>query len=401
MEREFYIHPSACMVQAENMGQAARELDACAGRLEAVKNQISQLGGSYGNITACLDGLIQEIKQDKKGMDNLKDTLIDCVKCYVDTENKIAGSTFEIGKIEKINNSFDYLLAESLLDIKNIRGREWAVLLESIMMKGVFGEGVLKSVNEILKGTYIVSKRIDGNLFLKLHQNGMKNAEISAWLKQNLGGNWNDYLSRNMKDFKFSVYDYKSGKYTGKSKYFTDLTNTDLNRYLKSLEGSSFGNTLKSNFNMFGDFNYKGFKEMDGLSKTGKVVGTAGTVFTIGGDVVDNFYDPDTRSWSFSGNQVADCLWDVGVDLGASAGSTAIGAAVGSLIVPPVGTVVGAGVGMAVDAVANNVKLWDVDGDGNKDSLIDTVKIGGHAAIDWVEDTAGDVCDWLGDVFSF
>lgn len=46
---------------------------------------------------------------------------------------------------------------------------------------------------------------------------------------------------------------------------------------------------------------------MDALSKTGKVLGTAGTVLTIGGDVVENFYDPATKLWSFSGNQAADC----------------------------------------------------------------------------------------------
>lgn len=121
-------------------------------------------------------------------MDNLKDTLIECVKCYVETENKIAGSTPVMGKIEKIDNSFDYLLAEDLLKINEIRGKEWAVFLESFMQKGVLGTSVLKGVREILDGTYIVSQRVNGKLFLKLHQNGMTNAEISAWLEKNIGG---------------------------------------------------------------------------------------------------------------------------------------------------------------------------------------------------------------------
>lgn len=401
MEHEFYIHPSSCMAQTDNMEQAARKLDSCAVRLEAVKNQISQLGGSYGNVVASLDSLIREVNRDKKGMDNLRDTLIQCVNCYVETEKKIAGSMPEKGKIQHISNSFDYLFPEWMLKINDIRGKEWAVLLESFMLKGVFGDNVLKSVRKIMEGTYIVSQRVDGKLFLKLHQNGMTNAQISTWLKDNIGGNWDDYRSRNMKDFNFSVYDYIEGKYTRTGRYFDNLTDVELNQYLKNLEGSSFTKTLKSNFNLLDDFNYKGIKEMDHLSQAGKVIGTAGTVFTIGGDVVDNFYDPVTRTWSFSGNQAADCAWDIGVDLAAGAGSTAVGAAVGSLIVPPVGTVVGAGVGMAVDAVANNVKIWDVDGDGQKDSFVDAVKIGGHAAIDWVGDKAGDVCDWLGDVFSF
>lgn len=194
---------------------------------------------------------------------------------------------------------------------------------------------------------------------------------------------------------------YNDSGFTRKLRYFDNVTDTELAKYIRNMTdqgGISFGKTFRNNFKLLDDFNYKDFGELGGLGKTGKVLGTVGTVLTIGGDVVDNFYSSDTGEWSFSGNQVADCACDIGIDLATGAGFAAAGAAVGSLIVPPVGTVVGAGVGIAIDVVANNVRLVDVDGDGNKDSLVDTVKIGVHYAVDKVEEGLNNLSDWASDV---
>ena len=66
------------------------------------------------------------------------------------------------------------------------------------------------------------------------------------------------------------------------------------------------------------------------------MLGVAGDVLTIGTDFAENFYNPATSEWSFSGNQVAGFALDVAVDWGTSAGAAALGAGVGSFIVPPV-----------------------------------------------------------------
>lgn len=67
---------------------------------------------------------------------------------------------------------------------------------------------------------------------------------------------------------------------------------------------------------------------------------------------------------------------DVGFDMAADAG-----AAVGSFFAPPLGTVVGAGVGLLISC-AGNIDVYDVDKDGEKDSIMDM----GHKAIDKVCD---------------
>ena len=79
---------------------------------------------------------------------------------------------------------------------------------------------------------------------------------------------------------------------------------------------------------------------------------------------------------------------DSAVDLGFSAGSAAAGAAVGSFFAPPIGTAVGVIGGIAVD-LAVNTDLFDVDGDGEKDSVVDMAKKG----IDFL-------CDSIGSLFS-
>lgn len=274
-------------------------------------------------------------------------------------------------------------------------------------MRGIFADHVLDDFMKILGGTFLTSYWKDGRLNFKLHHNNLTNRQAAEWLADNLGGNWSDYLSRNMKNAGFSVFDNSEGAMR-KLRYFDQVTDVELLKYIDDLKEwgkMPFGKTFAENFNMLDDFNYKQFKDMGTLGKAGKIMGTVGTLLTVGGDVVENFYDGDTGTWSYSHKQFKDCAVDIGVDLAVGAGSAATGAAVGSLIVPPVGTVVGAGVGMAVDYVANNVKLFDVDGDGKKESLVDSAKIGLQGvlddAIDWGENMGDDISGWLGRTFAF
>lgn len=406
MTGKFSISPTRCSAQTEELGQVSAGLTEHIGRLEHAKDQLGKIqGNSYGYIAAALEQLIVQVQQEKSGVAAMKGVLSDSILCYENTDRLIGERKIPKGNTESIG--MDQFLADVLMNISGWRSNAWEIMMESFLLKGFLGENILDDLKQIWGGTYVTSQWKNGMQYLKLHQNGMTNQEIARWLEEHVGGNWDDYSARRMKDFNFAIYNCADHRFADGMKYFREVSDGQLQSYfshlreLGSLENPSLGAVFLSEFKPLDDFNYKGFREVSKLGKAGKVLGTLGTVLTIGGDVTDNLYNADTGTWSFSGNKVADCAWDVGVDLAVGAGSAAAGAAVGSLIVPPVGTVVGAGVGIAVDFIANNVKLWDMDGDGENDSLVDSIKKGGDVLVDAVEDIGGNVCDWLGNVFAF
>lgn len=398
MSGEFSINLKQCRAQAEQLEQVSVGLANGISRLERAKDQLSQIqGNSYGYVSVSLEQLLIQIQKEITGVAAMKKVLGDSILSYENSDSTIC----EL-RIGKENTGIERIVADLLQTISEWRSNPWEIMMESFLLKGFLGEDIPESLRKILSGTYVTSKRINGVLYLKLHQNGMTNQEIARWLEENIGGNWDDYSARRMKDFNFGIYDYADQKFTDGMKYFREVSDGQLQSYFSRLkEQSSFGNVFKSEFKLLDDFDYKGFKEASKLGKAGKILGTLGTVLTIGGDVTDNFYNADTGTWTFSGNQLADCIWDAGIDLAAGSGCAAAGTAIGTLIAPPVGTVIGAGAGIALDYVANNVKLWDVDGDGENDSLVDSIKKGGDVFVDAVEDVGSDVCDWLGNVFSF
>lgn len=390
MAANFDICLSKCKSQKEALNKCSKQLESYLAELEDAKNSIIDLKGSgFNNIAEALVSVITEIENEKKSLILLKEGLEKSVYLYKQTESDIIDEQIGINVINKI--------AEGIISVSDFRSQDIISILESFLTKGIFSDNVIDDIGKIMNGTYISSHWENGSLYIKLHCKDYTNSQVGEWLKEHLGGNWDDYKSRNMRNNGFDIYN-DSG-FTRKLRYFDDVTDAELAKYIKNMTdqgGISFGKAFRNNF--FDDFNYKDFGELGTLGKTGKILGTAGTVLTIGGDVVDNFYSPDTGEWSFSGNQAADCVCDIGIDLAAGAGSAAAGAAVGSLIVPPVGTVVGAGVGIAIDVAANNIRLFDVDGDGNKDSLVDTVKIGAHYTVDKVEEGLDNFSDWASDV---
>lgn len=393
MENNLYICLTKCKTQNDSLNQCSKQLELNLTKLEDIKNSIKNLEGSgYKNITKVLSTIITEVEHEKKSLNSLKEGLEKSIYLYEQTESNIMNQSIDINIINEI--------ADGVISISNFRSEDLVTILESLLTKGVFSDHVIEDIGKIMSGTYISSYWKNGSFNIKLHCNDFTNSQVGEWLRDNLGGNWNDYKSRNMKNNGFNIYNNNSG-FTRKFRYFDNVTDSELAKYFKNMTdqgGVSFGKTFQNNFKLLDDFNYKDFGELGSLGKAGKVLGTAGTVLTMGGDVVDNFYNPDTGEWSFSGNQAADCVCDIGIDLATGAGSAAAGAAVGSFIVPPVGTVVGAGVGVAIDVVANNVKLFDVDGDGNKDSLVDSVKIGAHYLVDKAEEGLNNISDWASDV---
>lgn len=411
MEQGFCIYPRKCSSECETMNQAAKEMLTYKNQLENVKNVISGLNGSgYGNVVNFLGGVINDVESERKSIELLSAVLEQSIQLYEQTEARITDGTVDVNKADDGKDgtgdagqpdTWDDILAKILSGIGGFRDNIWYTMFESILLKGPLTDNVLKDFGKMLSGTYLSTYWKDGQMYFKLNFDDLTNRQAIEWLEENLGGNWDDYLARNLKNEGFAVFDSDSGILRD-MRYWDDITDPDLLKYINGLGELSnlkFADRLMDNFKFFDDFDYSEFADCGKLGKAGKILGTLGTVLTIGGDVVDNFYDTETGEWSFSGNQFADCVCDVVVDVGAGAGSAALGATIGSFFAPPVGTVLGAGVGIAVDFVAN-VDFFDWNGDGEKDSVVDGVKMLGHGMVDIVEtvvDFGSDAIDAIGD----
>ncbi|MEK3731092.1 WXG100 family type VII secretion target [Paenibacillus sp. FSL M8-0334] len=117
----------------------------------------------------------------------------------------------------------------------------------------------------------------------------------------------------------------------------------------------------------------------DSLSWKGGKLGYAGIALTTVGNFASNIKNKE------NGAKIAgDAVVDVGVGVGTVVASAAAGAKAGALIGTavggPIGTLAGAAIGFGVSVgasyVMNGIKFADVDGDGQKDSVTDTLKIG-------------------------
>lgn len=427
MEQGFCIYPKKVCTECVRLSDSAKEMLTYKKQLENVKQAIGALNGSgYANVVNYLGEIINEVERERKSLELLSSVLEESIQLYEQTEARITDGKVDINKAKDgkdgtdKNDTWDDIIAKFLSAIDDFRDTTWMTIFESILSKGVLDDDVIKNLGKIFSGTYLTSYWKNGQMYFKLNFDDMTNRQAIEWLTENLGGNWDDYLARNLKNEGFSVFDSESGALRD-LRYFDDITDAELLKYIdgfRELDSLKFMDRVADNFKFLDDFDYRKFDELGNLGKAGKILGTVGTVLTIGGDVVDNFYDSETGEWSFSGNQLADCAWDVTVDVGTGAGSVALGAAVGSLFAPPVGTVVGATVGVVVDVVAN-VDFVDWDGNGEKDSLVDGFKMLGHGVIDVVGDAidsvvdigsdvidgicdlGSDMCDWLGAAFSF
>ena len=400
MRQELFINCKKCGAEVSNLSEIMDGINKCESKLETVKGAVGNLSGAgYGQIVSSLASILDEIEEEKNGAKSLKEALEKSVQYYTKTEKKITGQVVKVESIEKWYTTFGDLIT----DVVNVRESIPGIIIEGLFLD----DDVIEALGKIAGGTYISSYWKKGRLYLNLHNDGLNNSQVSEWLEKNLGGKWDKYKSRNMKDNGFAIYDKKTGN-TRQMRYFDSITNDDLSDYLKNIKnsGKSFWKTAAKTaavdeLKFWKDF--VGYSDEAGkLAKAGKALGAVGTVLTVGGDIVNNFYDSSTGEWSFSGNQVADCVADVGIDLAFGAGSAAAGAAVGSFFAPPLGTVVGAGVGVAVDVAANHIKLFDVNGDGQKDSLVETVKHGAHwvvdkgeKAVDYVIDKGEEVVDYV------
>ena len=419
MRQEFCIYPQRCRQQCDILENLSKEMLSYKTRLENIKMTLAGLSGNgYSDVVSYLDSVIAGVETEKNDLEALEAVLSQSIQLYTQTEETIAGTNIALTKSVSEKEGLDDKLADILTFISDLRGSYLGVVLEALALRGILVDYAIGDIGKILHGTYLSSYWRDGRFYLNLNYDDLTNRQAIDWLEKNLGGHWDDYLARNMKRDGFAVLG-KNGGFLRDMKYFDDITDMELLKYFDKLKNiknpfstKAFITTFKNEFHILDDFNYKDFSELGKLGKAGKVLGTAGTVLTIGGDVTDNFYDSETGTWSFSGNQLTDCVFDVAIDFGTGAGSAAAGAAIGSFFAPPVGTVVGAGVGFAIDFAVNNIRIGDIDGDGENDSIIDATKHIFHglidsgedaldATLDWGSETLSDTIDWFNEAFAF
>lgn len=388
------VNPSALQEESNSLGDYCSQLNDLSQQLNDVFKASALSCSSYNGLRTSIAEIKDALMMEQTQLNQLKSTLLQITNAYITTEDKLKNVTKNTeAKSATADNSWE----DYVVQFEDFSDEQWYNILSSVLVGGVLGEGTISAINKLLNGTYITSKTINNIVYVKLAQNGMTNKQIAEWLSKNIGGKWDDYLARNLKDYNLAVYNKVTGKYMKDINIFSNVIDRDLAKSFANLS-STFTDTFSSS--IFDDFDYKDFKSLTKFEKVGKVLGTVGTGLTIATDVFDNFYDPKTSSWSFSGNQVADCTLDIGVDLTSSAGCIAAGTTIGTALGGPVGTVVGVASGVVLD-VAINYDFYDFDGDGSKDSLVDGVKIAGHKVVDKVEDVCEDVGDWIGDVFGF
>lgn len=176
------------------------------------------------------------------------------------------------------------------------------------------------------------------------------------------------------------IYKPESNHVYGHGKDFGEESGIDLSKYhysrledgsinWKELKNAGFEKAKGNIKDITGDF--KGWKDVTTFGEgSGKLLGAAGTVITVGSDARQDFNHVNWSDGSSIAGAAGNLVVDAGVDLGTGAGAAGVGAAVGSLILPPLGTVVGAGAGIMV-----NWALSDLKDSGGK-SVTDKVKDG-------------------------
>lgn len=258
----------------------------------------------------------------------------------------------------------------------------------------------LDSISMLRDGVYFTLDKSNGKYYIGVAGSSITGPNKKTWAQLQ------DYLQRNISDVNWRRYDVKEltrdgirvGSQRG-DQYFGGRNNasnvgTNLSQAYSDIAqggrlnyaGSQFSSTFSGSINPLE--NFKGWGDAANFQRFGKGMGIAGDVFTVGSNFRDTFWE--NGEFEMSADAVQDFATDTTIDIASGAAAMAAGAAIGSAFLPPAGTVVGAVAGIAIDAAIN----WDVvdwDGDGEKDSLVDGVKMGVDSLCDSVGEAIGNI----------
>lgn len=234
----------------------------------------------------------------------------------------------------------------------------------------LFRDGVLFKLTKSPDGKYLI--KMSGEVVT-----GRTRAELIEYLKKNISSvNWDKYHTKQLtrdglgiraQEWEKSSFDDLYEQITLTRDALSNGKNVRL--YVAGqLALSQYRDAWKSHID-----NFKWTAETTGIQKVAKGLGVVSDAYTIFTDFKDNMYE--NGELTVNGHSVTESILDVGIDFGVDATTAAAGAAIGSCFMPPLGTAVGAVAGVAC-SVAANWDVADIDGDGEKDSLVDMAKIG-------------------------
>lgn len=373
--------------RSKNIDTLYAQIAECDKKYESAFNTILEtintIDSTIATLTQCVS--INTSGELKNNVSNLKrDELKNNIKDAVEKSGKDNVYELEMdydGIKKMLDGVQDGIKAEDLIN----------TLDDSKEAIKMFKDGIWFSVRKV-NGKYIVN---------------VKGSSISGTNKMT----WNElthFLKQNVKNVDWTKYDAKQLVRDGIDlssakgrKLFQDMGDTlagqmNMDEIIKSyLEHGrlqtglrTFKDEFLKSLNPKEYFNFA--EEASKLGKATKSLGIVGDALTVVSNVVDNV--DEAGGWShISADTVQDIVTESAVDITTGAASAAAGAAIGSCFLPPVGTAVGAVAGIAIDYGANNIKLIDVDGDGEKDSLVDGIKIG----VDYICDGVGGFVDSL------
>lgn len=397
--------------QVEEISGIASQIDTLSEQVKTISKSVTYKIASASRIREQLNQILTDMEEHHTVMMKMSDVLSQSIQAYEKTEGLIVDNykkeevSFASNGQEGANEGKDS--EGQILDLLNqlfdINGDPKVGVLKTLLLS-IKDEKMRKALELLSQGKYFRIVTKNGRSSIKLvGGNSMTKQQVKEFMEAITGKEgWTKYDAKILRQKGIELFNNKNanstferlfvdGKYDELTKYLDDFQLGTGGKIAKAL-GEEFTNSLK----FWDDFNPSSYSNLGKASKFAKGLSAAGTALDIASDFNDDFFE--NGKFTMSGENVKEFVVDTTVSVAANAGATAAGAAIGSLFVPPVGTVVGAGAGAAIGYVTNT-DVYDFDGDGKKDSLIDGAKYGANCAVDYIGDTAGEVVDGIGDFF--
>ncbi|WP_455718615.1 hypothetical protein [Anaerosporobacter sp.] len=397
--------------QVEEISGIASQMDTLSEQVRTISNSVTNKISSSSKIREQLNQILEDMEEHQTVMMKLSDVLSQSIQTYVKSEGMI------VDKYKKEEVSFGSKGQAGAIEGKDSEGQILDLINEIFDINGNPSVGVLKTMlisikdAKMWKALELISQgkrfRIvteNGRKFIKLRGgDNLTKQQVKEFMEAITGKEgWTKYDAKILRQKGIELYNKKNPNHTYE-RLFKDGRYNELANYLDDFQlgngakmAKAFGTELKDSMKFWDDFKPSNYSDLGKASKFAKGLSAVGTALDIASDFSDDFFE--NGKFTMSGENVKEFVVDTTVSVTANAGVTAAGAAIGSLFAPPIGTVVGAGAGAAIGYVTNT-DVYDFDGDGKKDSLIDGAKYGANCAVDYVGDKVGDVVDGIGNFF--
>lgn len=405
------INITGLQSQVEEISGIGSQMDTLADQVRTISNSVTYKIASASRIREQLNQIIEDMEEHHTVMMKMSDVLSQSIQSYVKSEGMIVdqykkeeiafASKGQAGANE--GKDSDGQILDLLNQLFDINGNPSVGVLKTLLIS-IKDAKMWKALELLSQGKRFRIVTENGRRFIKLRGgDNMTKQQVKEFMEAITGKEgWTKYDAKILRQNGIEIFNnknanqtyerlFKEGKYDELAKYLDDF---QLGKCAKMAK--AFGKEFKDSMKFWDDFKPSNYSDLGKVSKFAKGLSAAGTALDIASDFSDDFFE--NGKFTMSGENVKEFVVDATVSVTANAGVTAAGAAIGSLIAPPIGTVVGAGAGAAIGFVTNT-DVYDFDGDGKKDSLIDGAKYGANCAVDFVGDKVGEAVDKVGDFF--